>query len=80
MFHSTIRILLRVDIEGIFLVSIREQAREISQQKNSEMDETEVTVQLLKDVKNWTQVLLDEEVRRILQKIPFFKSYLLHYL
>ena len=61
-------------LEGI--LSIREQAREISQQNNSEMDETEVTVQLLKDVKNWTQVLLDEEVRRILQKVPFLQKLL----
>jgi hypothetical protein len=61
-------------LEGI--ISIREQAKEISQQNNSEMDETEVTVQLLKDVKNWTQVLLDEEVRRILQKIPFLQKLL----
>lgn len=61
-------------LEGI--LSIREQAREISQQNNSEMDETDVTVQLLKDVKNWTQVLLDEEVRRILQKIPFLQKLL----
>ena len=61
-------------LEGI--LSIREQSREISQQNNSEMDETEVTVQLLKDVKNWTQVLLDEEVRRILQKIPFLQKLL----
>ena len=61
-------------LEGI--ISIREQARDISQQNTSEMDETEVTVQLLKDVKNWTQVLLDEEVRRILQKIPFLQKLL----
>lgn len=61
-------------LEGI--LSIREQAREISQQNNSEMNETEVTVQLLKDVKNWTQVLLDEEVRRILQKVPFLQKLL----
>jgi|APSaa5957512576_1039674.scaffolds.fasta_scaffold14103_2 hypothetical protein len=61
-------------LEGV--LSIREQAREISQQNNSEMDETEVTVQLLKDVKNWTQVLLDEEVKRILQKIPFLQKLL----
>lgn len=61
-------------LEGI--ISIREQAREISQQNNSEMDETEVTVQLLKDVKNWTQVLLDEEVRRIVQKVPFLQKLL----
>lgn len=61
-------------LEGI--ISIREQARDISQQNNREMDETEVTVQLLKDVKNWTQVLLDEEVRRILQKIPFLQKLL----
>lgn len=61
-------------LEGI--ISIREQAREISQQNNSEMDETEVTVQLLKDVKNWTQVLLDEEVKRVLQKIPFLQKLL----
>ena len=61
-------------LEGI--ISIREQAREISQQNNSDMDETEVTVQLLKDVKSWTQVLLDEEVRRILQKVPFLQKLL----
>jgi len=61
-------------LEG--LLSIREQAREISQQNNSEMDEIDVTVRLLKDVKNWTQVLLDEEVRRILQKIPFLQKLL----
>jgi hypothetical protein len=61
-------------LEGI--LSIREQAREISQQNNSEMDETNVTVQLLQDVKNWTQVLLDEEVRRILQKVPFLQKLL----
>ena len=61
-------------LEGV--LSIRDQAREISQQNNSEMDETEVTVQLLKDVKNWTQVLLDEEVKRILQKIPFLQKLL----
>jgi len=68
--HSILPLIL----EGI--LSIREQAREISQQNNSEMDETEVTVQLLRDVKNWTQVLLDEEVRRVLQKIPFLQKLL----
>ena len=57
------------------LISIREQAREMSQ-TNSEMDEIELTVALLNDVKNWTQVLLEEEVRRILQKISFLQKLL----
>lgn len=61
-------------LEG--LISIREQGREIAQQNNGEMSESDVTVQLLKDVKNWTQVLLDEEVRRILQRIPFLQKLL----
>ncbi len=61
-------------LEG--LISIREQAKEISQQNSDDMTETDVTVQLLKDVKNWTQVLLDEEVRRILQRIPFLQKLL----
>ena len=61
-------------LEG--LISIREQGKEFSQQNNSEMDEVEVTIQLLKEIKNWTQVLLDEEVRRILNKIPFLQKLL----
>ncbi len=61
-------------LEG--LISIREQGKEFSHQNNSEMDEVEVTIQLLKEIKNWTQVLLDEEVRRILNKIPFLQKLL----
>ena len=61
-------------LDGI--LSIREQAREISVQNNNEMDETDITVQLLRDVKNWTQILLDEEVKRILTKIPFLQKLL----
>lgn len=59
------------------LLSIREQANEIS--KNSTgvvLQDVDVMRQLLKEVKNWTQVLLDEECRRILQVIPYLQKLL----
>ena len=62
-------------IEG--LISIREQADEITQQNTSEeMIVEDVTKQLLREVKTWTQVLLDEEVRRINSKIPYLQKLL----
>ena len=62
-------------IEG--LLSIREQADEITQQNTSEeMIVEDVTKQLLREVKTWTQVLLDEEVRRINSKIPYLQKLL----
>ena len=62
-------------IEG--LLSIREQADEITQQNISEeMVAEDVTKQLLREVKTWTQVLLDEEVRRINSKIPYLQKLL----
>jgi hypothetical protein len=62
-------------IEG--LLSIREQADEITQQNTSqEMVADDVTKQLLREVKTWTQVLLDEEVRRINSKIPYLQKLL----
>jgi len=61
-------------IEG--LISIRSQGQEFAKQNNSEMNEVQVTVQLLKEIRNWTQVLLDEEVKRILNKIPFLQKLL----
>ena len=62
-------------IEG--LLSIREQADEITQQNISEeMVADDITKQLLREVKTWTQVLLDEEVRRINSKIPYLQKLL----
>lgn len=62
-------------IEG--LLSIREQADEIIEQNISEeMTADDVTKQLLREVKTWTQVLLDEEVRRINSKIPYLQKLL----
>ena len=62
-------------IEG--LLSIREHADEITQQNISEeMVADDVTKQLLREVKTWTQVLLDEEVRRINSKIPYLQKLL----
>lgn len=63
-------------IEG--LISIREQANEISKSNHNPdpNNAVEVTKQLLKDVRNWTQVLLDDEVKRILNKIPFLQKLL----
>lgn len=59
------------------LVSIRQQGKEIAQTNGGdEMSEVDVTKQLLKDVRNWTQVLLDEEVRRIVQQVPFLQKLL----
>ena len=62
-------------VEG--LLSIREQADEITQQSvATEMDANVITKQLLREVKTWTQVLLDEEVRRIVAKIPYLQKLL----
>jgi hypothetical protein len=60
------------------LISIREQGKEIAQSNaaTGDLTEVEVTRQLLRDVKNWTQVLLDEEVRRIVQLIPYLQKLL----
>ena len=62
-------------IEG--LLSIREQADDIVQNNTAqEMTSEDVMRQLLREVKSWTQVLLDEEVRRIHSKIAYLQKLL----
>lgn len=65
-------------IEG--LLSIREQANEMALNTPSSMsdglDEVHINTKLLKDVKNWSQVLLNEEVLRISQTIPYLQKLL----
>ncbi len=59
------------------LISIREQAREIATANSSgDMQEVDVMRELLREVKNWTQVLLDEECRRVSQTIPYLQKLL----
>lgn len=59
------------------LLSIRQQAEEITRNDTVErLSAVEVTKQLLGEIKNWTQLLLDEEVRRIEGYVSFLQQLL----
>ena len=61
-------------VEG--LISIRDQAAEISSAGGGEPDREAVTAHLLRSVKSWTQILLDEETQRILRSVPYLQKLL----
>ena len=59
------------------LQSIRSQADDITQADTvSNLSAAEVTKQLLREVKSWTQVLLEEETRRIEVVVPYLQKLL----
>ena len=58
------------------LVSMKQQAVEISQSNGNSIDTKTVLRELLGEVKNWTQVLLEEECRRIERVVPFLQKLL----
>ena len=59
------------------LMSMKTQADEIREQNSAEqVDHNTVMMQLLKEVRQWTQTLLDEEVRRIESLVPFLSKLL----
>ena len=61
-------------VEG--LISIRDQAAEISSAGGGEPNREAVTAHLLRSVKSWTQILLDEETQRILRSVPYLQKLL----
>jgi hypothetical protein len=59
------------------LISIRSQADSITQTDTvSNLSAVEVTKQLLREVKSWTQLLLEEEARRIETIVPYLQKLL----
>ena len=58
------------------ITSMRIQASELSEANGGSMTTDEVMKELLGEVRNWTQVLLDDEVRRIESKISYLNKLL----
>ena len=58
------------------VISMRTQASELSEDNGGSMTTEEVMKELLGEVRNWTQVLLDDEVRRIESKISYLNKLL----